>query len=281
MPELSFLLPDALAHEFEENAGDPSTDDFELRGNGKAFFPGLSGAREHRDKFARPRGNKERSSPEGTSCRSVREAARGFVIIDGAPVAPPLDVPGRESKTEREVFHKALLVECVAGSHLAFTKLYDCLEQTLFSLVLQIIRDRKDAEDVLQDAFVHMWKKAAQYDPNRGTVFTWAAMIARSKAIDRIRARQRRQKVTEAAAAEGQETSFSPADYFAAQREETQRVLVALAEMPEAQREVFYLAFFGGLTHLEISEKLKSPLGTVKARIRRGLHVLRRRWTTA
>ncbi len=145
-------------------------------------------------------------------------------------------------------------------------------------MVFAILGHHKDAEDVLQEAFVQMWKKAVTYDPLRGNVFSWSVMIARSKAIDRLRARQRGYRLTEAAAADVEALAPAPASSgqeLLSQRDERERVRAALCEISEPQRVAIELAFFSGLTQSEIAERLGAPLGTIKARIRRGLLALR------
>jgi len=145
-------------------------------------------------------------------------------------------------------------------------------------MIYQILQDQKESEDVMQEAFVQMWKKAATYDANRSGLFTWAVMISRNKAIDRLRSRQRRSRVVEAAAVEYDvvpAASAKQADEVLGESEERDRVRAALSKLPGAQKEAIDLAFFGGMTQLEISDKLGAPLGTVKARIRRGLLALR------
>jgi RNA polymerase sigma-70 factor (ECF subfamily) len=123
-----------------------------------------------------------------------------------------------------------------------------------------------------------MWKRTSTYDPGRSSLFTWAMMISRHKAIDRLRARQRQSRVIDSAVSEVNEGLTIPereADDPFARQDERERVRAALAQLGDAQREAINLAFFGGLTQTEISEKLGAPLGTVKARIRRGLLALR------
>ncbi|MGI9173512.1 MAG: sigma-70 family RNA polymerase sigma factor, partial [Chthoniobacterales bacterium] len=152
------------------------------------------------------------------------------------------------------------------------------LAPTLFSMIFQIVQDQKEAEDVSQDAFVQLWKKAGAYDPARGTVFTWAVMIARHKAIDRFRACRRWNTLRENVAIENAITipkAVAPADDLLARRDEGKRVRAALREIPAAQSAAIQLAFFSGLTQSEIAQKLGAPLGTIKARIRRGLFALR------
>jgi len=166
----------------------------------------------------------------------------------------------------------------VGGDEGAFASFYRRFAPGLFSMIYQILQDQKESEDVMQEAFVQMWKKAATYDAARSGLFTWAVMISRNKAIDRLRSRQRRSRAVEAAAAElavVPPESAKHADSALGQAEERDRVRAALSKLPGAQKEAIDLAFFGGMTQLEISDKLGAPLGTVKARIRRGLLALR------
>jgi RNA polymerase sigma-70 factor (ECF subfamily) len=142
---------------------------------------------------------------------------------------------------------------------------------------MKMVRDEKEAQDILQEGFSHVWRRASTYDPARSSAFTWAVMIFRNKAIDRLRVRQRQQRtvdrVTEefAHSVDGVEQTSAEVDV----REESARVRSALGEIPGEQKAAIELAFFGGLTHEQIAEKLGTPLGTVKARIRRGLLKLR------
>lgn len=146
-------------------------------------------------------------------------------------------------------------------------------------MIYAILHDQKESEDVLQEAFVQMWKRSATYDPARSSLFTWAVMISRHKAIDRLRSRQRQSRLSEAIASESDALSVSRpadrADNALARSDERERVRAALAQLGEMQREAIDLAFFAGLTQTQISERLGAPLGTVKARIRRGLLALR------
>jgi RNA polymerase sigma-70 factor (ECF subfamily) len=167
----------------------------------------------------------------------------------------------------------------IGGDNLAFAVFYDRFAPGLFSMIYAILRDQKESEDVLQEAFVQMWKRTASYDASRSSLFTWAVMISRHKAIDRLRSRQRQSRLAEAVANETDEMSMSApgdrADNVLARNDERERVRAALAQLGEAQREALDLAFFAGMTQTQISEKLGAPLGTVKARIRRGLLALR------
>lgn len=166
----------------------------------------------------------------------------------------------------------------VTGDEEAFSSFYRRFAPGLFSMIYQVLQDQKESEDVMQEAFVQMWKKGSTYDPERSGLFTWAVMISRNKAIDRLRSRQRRFRTVDAAAAEWAAVppeGGEQADALLGQNEERGRIRAALSQLPGGQREALDLAFFGGMTQLEISNKLGAPLGTVKARIRRGLLALR------
>ena len=162
------------------------------------------------------------------------------------------------------------------GDEGAFAAFYDRFAPGLFSMIYAILRDQKESEDVLQEAFVQMWKRTATYDASRSSLFTWAVMISRHKAIDRLRSRQRQSRLNEAVASETNAVpAVDRADNALARSDERERVRAALAQLSAAQREAIDLAFFAGLTQTQISERLGTPLGTVKARIRRGLLALR------
>ena len=168
-----------------------------------------------------------------------------------------------------------------AGDEAGFAAFYDRFAPGLFSVIYTILRDQKESEDILQEAFVQMWKRTATYDPTRSSLFTWAVMISRHKAIDRLRSRQRQSRLAEAVITEAKKDSAvatstgDRADIAMVRQDERARVRAALTRLTDAQREAIDLAFFAGLTQTQIAEKLGAPLGTVKARIRNGLMALR------
>ncbi len=176
--------------------------------------------------------------------------------------------------------YNELLERIATGDQDAFSALYDRLSGPLFSLALQMLGDRAEAEEALQEVSLQLWKHAARYDARRSSVFTWAVMMTRSKAIDRLRARGRRQRVV-AGSIEDYETGPELASEAAnaadntVKKDEAARVRAALRALPGEQREAIELAFFSDLTHAEIASQKSEPLGTVKARIRRGLMRLR------
>jgi RNA polymerase sigma-70 factor (ECF subfamily) len=182
--------------------------------------------------------------------------------------------PAQESDRQ---FDAQLIARVAAGDEQAFGTLYDRFSPGLYSLVLKMMRDEKEAEDALQDGFAHIWRRASTYDPARSSAFTWAVMILRNKAIDRLRVRQRQERTIDKATTEF--SHFPEADEAAAgeaeRRDQGALVRSALLQIPAEQKQAVEMAFFSGLTHEQIADKLGAPLGTIKARIRRGLLKLR------
>lgn len=170
-----------------------------------------------------------------------------------------------------------LLARTASGDESAFAALYDRFAPGLFSLVVRMTRDEKEAEDVLQEGFAQIWRRAATYDSERSSPFTWAVMIVRHRAIDRLRIRQRQDRTLEKATVEF--AHFADSDGHSAgeaeRRDDGALVRAALLKIPDEQRRAVELAFFCGLTHEQVADELREPLGTIKARIRRGLLKLR------
>jgi RNA polymerase sigma-70 factor, ECF subfamily len=183
-------------------------------------------------------------------------------------------IPEQEPERELEV---KLIARIAKGDDAAFVELYNRFAGSLYAMAQRVLEDNKEAEDALQEGFTYIWRKAAAYDPARSSPFAWAVMITRNKAIDRLRARGRIEKLREKFTEQG--THFPQQDLGSADqpalREREAIVRSAVLQLPEEQREALELSFFGGLTHEEISERLGVPLGTIKARIRRGLLRLR------
>jgi RNA polymerase sigma-70 factor, ECF subfamily len=171
-----------------------------------------------------------------------------------------------------------LLRQIGAGDPDSFEDLYDRFSGVLFAAALQILNDQRDAEDVLQDVFVQIWDKARLYSPSRGKPLTWAMTLTRNKAIDRLRSSQRRFRLQDQVEKESKVTaraiSRDGADEVDA-IEKSRIVRSAVLELSKEQRQAIELAFFSGLTQNEIAAELSQPLGTVKARIRRGMLKLR------
>jgi len=172
-----------------------------------------------------------------------------------------------------------LLQRIAAQDRAALAEFYDQTAGVFFSTALRILGDASEAEEVVQDVFVQIWTKAGSYDVKLGKPFHWALGIARNRAIDRLRSRQRRNKVfqetTDEVFATVAATEMDPPALLGG--DEAAAVQTAVKSLPPDQRQAIELAFFGGLTHAEIAEQLGEPLGTVKARIRRGMLKLRER----
>jgi RNA polymerase sigma-70 factor (ECF subfamily) len=172
-------------------------------------------------------------------------------------------------------------VECLrrvaSGDGDAAARLYDRHARALYSLILRIVGDEGDAEDVMQEVFAQAWRQASRYDPSRGVVAAWLLMMARTRAIDRLRARQARPSVDglgdERLADVPAGLRDAAADMIDA--EQASRVRHALQGLPLLQRLAIELAYYEGLTQREIAERLEEPLGTVKTRMRTGLLKLR------
>jgi RNA polymerase sigma-70 factor (ECF subfamily) len=190
-----------------------------------------------------------------------------------APVAESVSETTMQSR-DRDV---ELLRRISGGDRAAFAEFYDLYAALFFSVAVRILNDQKEAEDVLQDVFIQIWEKAASFDAKLGKASSWGMTFARNKAIDRIRAAQRRSRLVEDATAQAvPEATESPsANESLCGRERAEFIRSAVTGLPNEQRQAIELAFFGGLTQNEISERLREPLGTVKARIRRGMLRLR------
>jgi RNA polymerase sigma-70 factor (ECF subfamily) len=156
----------------------------------------------------------------------------------------------------------------------ALADLYDRYRVILFGLTMRILNSREEAEDVLQEVLLQVWRRAEDFDEQRGRPFTWLVTMTRSRAIDRLRVLGARQRLSESAARETmEETSDAALDAFKSEQREI--VKSALAELTEDQRSTLLLAYFEGLTQSEIAAKLGTPLGTVKTRMRSGMIKLR------
>ena len=169
-----------------------------------------------------------------------------------------------------------LLRAIASQDRAALAEFYDLTSGVLFATAVKILGDAHEAEEVVQDVFVQIWTKAGTFDARLGSPFHWALGITRNRCIDRIRARQRRSRLIDDVGEEAQVAVAADATQLSGlSAEELGHVRAAVRSLPADQRQAIELAFFGGLTHPEIAEQLNEPLGTVKARIRRGMLKLR------
>jgi RNA polymerase sigma-70 factor (ECF subfamily) len=169
-----------------------------------------------------------------------------------------------------------LVAKVARGDHDALAALYDQLAPLVYGVALRVVRDRTQAEDVVQEAFIEIWRHAGRYDRRYASVRSWAATIARRRGIDRVRSEQsHRNRLTHEATLGARAVDDSPAE-VAIGRVEQARARRALASLSIDQRTVLELAYFGGLSQREIADHLQLPLGTVKTRVRDSLARLRR-----
>jgi RNA polymerase sigma-70 factor (ECF subfamily) len=187
-----------------------------------------------------------------------------------AVVAAPLATAG----------DRAALARAARGDERALAEIYDRHARLVYSLALRIVRDAGEAEDVVQEVFAQLWQQASRYDAARANVAGWLVMLTRSRAIDRLRRRQSRPDAPVADPIEMPDTDPLPDDRMVAAARAA-AVRSALDDLPVLQRVAIELAFYEGLTHVEIAAQLDQPLGTVKTRIRQGLRALRDRLAQA
>jgi RNA polymerase sigma-70 factor (ECF subfamily) len=172
----------------------------------------------------------------------------------------------------------SLLAQIGAGDREAFRELYARFSTPLFSLALRLVGDRGEAEELLQDAFVKIWRHAAAYDARKSRPFTWAVTVVRRTCIDHLRKHRRAPAPAPLPDDDTAPADFSPRDLSprpVEAREDAERVHAALAEISAPQRIALELALFSQLTHAEIAARLRQPVGTVKSWIRRGFLELR------
>ncbi|MHC5794612.1 sigma-70 family RNA polymerase sigma factor [Lacisediminihabitans sp. FW035] len=178
------------------------------------------------------------------------------------------------SRSDR--FADRLVERIAAGDRAAFAELFDEFAPRVYRRIRAVLRDTAQSEEVLQEVFLEIWQQAARFEPGRGSVAGWILTRAHARAVDRVRT---------AEADRARDTRFGLRDFEPGYdsvvetvelRLESERVVRALAELSELQREALVLAFVGNLTHVEVAERLQVPLGTVKSRIHDGLRQLRR-----
>ncbi len=160
----------------------------------------------------------------------------------------------------------------------AFQTLYSRYGNLVYSASLRIVRDAQIAEDMAQEIFLRIWRKPESYEPRRGRFVTWLISVTRNRAVDEVRRRSRRSRHELPPDDEERDLPGPAGDdpaLSAEASEQRRRILGALAGLPPEQREIIELAYFSGLTQVEIAERLHQPLGTVKTRTRLGMQKLR------
>jgi RNA polymerase sigma-70 factor, ECF subfamily len=178
-----------------------------------------------------------------------------------------------ESETERRASDAALIESIVQRDQTALAVLYDRYAGMLSSVLNRILRDRQAAEEILQDIFFQLWSNPSRFDPARGSLPAWLMVIARNRAISRLR---RHNPAAGDELAEGAAISTVNLETAAAQRQLLGRVKGALENLPAEQRTAIELAYFEGMSHSEIAQRTGDPLGTVKTRLRSAVESLKR-----
>ena len=168
---------------------------------------------------------------------------------------------------------EALLRRVAARDPAALQKLYERCAPLALAVALRILRQRAEAEEILQDAFLEVWKRAGSFDARRGTAAAFVLNITRSRALDRLRSRGAAERAAESLARE--ESAPLPLPLESAEaRQERDRIQAALGALPAEQRSALELAYFEGLTQAEIAARTGEPLGTIKTRCRLALQKL-------
>jgi RNA polymerase sigma-70 factor, ECF subfamily len=181
----------------------------------------------------------------------------------------------RERADEDRSADQLALAGLARGDETALASLYDRHATGVYSLALRILQDVGDAEDIVQEVFTQAWRQASRYDARRGAVVAWLLTMARTRAIDRLRARRTRtQDVIDDDVAEVSDP-VALQDAMLLSGEQVSRVRAAVSQLPVLQRVALELAYYEGLTHAEIAARLEEPLGTVKTRIRSAMLKLR------
>ncbi len=189
--------------------------------------------------------------------------ASGAPSSDGAPAADGSPDPA------------TLLVRSAAGDERAFAELYDAMAGRAYGLTVRVLRDRAQAEEVLQEAFLELWRTAAAFDPDRGSASSWVLTLVHRRAVDRVRSAEAATRRDTAYHQRNTAVEHDDTAEAAHASLEARRVRKALGVLTEVQREAVELAYFGGLTHTEVAGRLDLPVGTAKTRIRDGLIRLR------
>ncbi len=192
------------------------------------------------------------------------------LVPDGAPASASGTVVSSANAELAQLLKASSL-----GEEAAFAKLYDATVARLFGLVLRTVRDRAQAEEVTQDAYLDIWRNSSRFDPDRGSAMSWLMTIGHRKAVDRVRSAEATRRRDTAYEAREQGPAIDQTVEDAHRNLDAHRVHRALDTLTETQRRSLELAYFGGYTHREVAAMLDIPLGTAKTRIRDGLIRLR------
>ncbi|MGC4961926.1 sigma-70 family RNA polymerase sigma factor [Gordonia sp. DT218] len=171
---------------------------------------------------------------------------------------------------------RTLLADSAGGDRGAFARLYDLTSARIYGLALRVVRDRNYAEEVVQEAYLVFWQKAADYHPARGTVISWMMTIAHRRAVDRVRTEELQHRKIAEYGATNQAPAGTPAPLeIVVDREENDELRTCLNRLTDLQRDSIEMSYFSGMSYPEVAEQTSTPLPTIKSRIRDGLRKLR------
>ena len=200
----------------------------------------------------------EQRAPMGTQSRGT---ALGYGLMGGPPrLSSDLD---------------ELLSRVAAGDSAAFAEFYDATRARVFGLVTRVLRDPGYSEETTQDVFVQVWRTAGGYDASMGSATAWLMTLAHRRAVDRVRAEQAASQRESRYGAANVETAADIVADSAILRDERRQVVYCLGTLTDIQRQCIEMAYYGGLTYVQVSERLSISLGTIKSRMRDGLRSLR------
>lgn len=188
-------------------------------------------------------------------------------------------VPVIPAAPDPSVEEDMILIRAIAQKDPAsFQRFYRKYSGLLYSAVSNVLNDHHDTEDIMQEVLVQIWQKAHLYEPSKGKPLTWVTTMARNRAIDRIRSKQRRSRLNGDFEVENRvmrQSDFGDSGREVLEEKERNTLLQnAVTRLSPDQKEAIELTYFGGLTQAEVAERLNEPLGTIKARIRRGVNRL-------
>ncbi len=201
----------------------------------------------------------------------------GTSLPDASQIAA-ISKTATEIQTKTEPADEELISAICKGEEYAIEMLYERYHRYAYSLAYRILRDPLAAEDIVQDAFLSIWRKASSYQVQHGSVHSWLQAIVHHRAIDKVRAAAHRdQQWTPLLTDNEQDPPSEQPDVWEQtwQGEQHRMILSVMDQIPAEQRMVIELAYFGGYTHAEISEQCHIPLGTVKGRMRLGLQKMK------
>jgi len=205
---------------------------------------------------------------------------RSHALVLPSPGCQMTQVHAHPTRAEPAASDRQLLDRVARGEERALGELYDRYSAPLYAIAFRIAGERADAEEIVLETFSQVWREARRFRADKGSVIAWLTMICRSRALDLVRGRGRRARLANSALAADpdQPPAMGRAegtDARVAHTERATRVAEALAGLSPPQRQAIELAYYEGLSHSEIAERLGEPLGTVKTRVRLAMQKLR------